>query len=359
MRVKSPFKTVYNLLVHKAPLEAQLIVTRRCNLSCGYCTEYDNVSPAIDLPILKERIDALHRLRVVNISMLGGEPLMHPQISEIVEYSNRGSQVSVTTNAFLINEAMINGLNDAGLQNMEVSVDSLKADPTTYIQKTLRTIRPKLELLKKHAKFDVHVNVVLCERTKDTFKETLAELDKFKVRVAIDLYHDDKGMVDIKGDDYLKLWDHHYNEGKPFTYLEYEYGKGLLSGNYQNWKCRAGARMLYVDEFGKVQYCSAQRGRLNIPVTEYTEADMARESQTYKGCEAGCSIMCGFRDSEIDNDPKSVIASLYKAYRKGVFTKPKEIGRSWISQMARRREVPMESSALALPSKMRSRLLIE
>ena len=319
MKVKSPAKSLYNLLVHKSPLEAQLIVTRRCNLSCGYCTEYDNFSEYINLDILKERIDALHRLRVVNISMLGGEPLMHPQIADIVEYANRKAQASVTTNAFLVNEVMIQKLNEAGLQNMEVSVDGLKADPTAYIQKTLRTIRAKLELLKKHAKFDVHVNVVLCEKTKDTFKETLTELEKFKVRVAIDLYHDDKGMVDIRGEEFIRLWDYHYGEGKPFTFLEYDYGKGLLSGDYKKWKCRAGARMLYVDEFGKVQYCSAQRGRLNIPVTEYTEDDLRRESKTYKGCESGCSIMCGFRDSEIDNNPVNVVSSLFKAYRHGVF----------------------------------------
>lgn len=319
MKVKSPVRSLYNLLVHKSPLEAQLIVTRRCNLSCGYCTEYDNVSAAIALATLKERIDALHRLRVVNISMLGGEPLMHPEIADIVEYSNKKSQVSITTNAFLINEAMIGKLNDADLQNMEVSVDALKADPSAYIQKTLRTIKPKLELLKKHAKFDVHVNVVLCEKTKETFKDTLKELEKFNVRVAIDLYHNDKGMVDIRGEDYLKLWDYHYDEGKPFTFMEYDYGKRLLTQNYADWKCRAGARMLYIDEFGKVQYCSAQRGRLDIPITEYTESHMKRESKKYKGCESGCSIMCGFRDSEIDNNPINVIHSLIKAYRHGVF----------------------------------------
>jgi len=319
MKVKSPLRSAYNLLRHKAPLEAQLIVTRRCNLSCGYCTEYDNYSPPIPLETLKERIDALHRLRVINISMLGGEPLMHPQIVEIVAYSNTKSQVSITTNGYQLTQAVIEKLNDAGLQNMEVSVDALNADTTGYIQKTLKTIAPKLELLKKHAKFDVHVNVVLCENTKGTFKLTLQELEKYNVRVAIDLYHDDKGMVDIQGDDYVKLWDHHYREGKPFTFMEYEYGRKLLQGEKPDWKCRAGARMLYVDEFGKVQYCSAQRDRLNVPVTEYTSEHVRQEGKTYKGCEGGCSIMCGFRDSEIDNNFWNVLGSLRKAYKHGVF----------------------------------------
>jgi len=71
MRVKHPIRTMLRLVFRRAPVEAQLIVTRRCNLSCGYCTEYDKVSEFIPLEVLKRRIDALHRLRVINIAMLG------------------------------------------------------------------------------------------------------------------------------------------------------------------------------------------------------------------------------------------------------------------------------------------------
>lgn len=314
MRIKNPLRSFVNLAIHRSPLEAQLIVTRRCNLSCGYCTEYDNVSPPIPVPVLKERIDALHRLRVINISMLGGEPMMHPELPEIIQYANRYSQVSVTTNGFLITEKSIDALNAVDLQNMEVSIDSLHVDRTGYIQKTLKTLAPKLALLKERAKFDIHVNVVLCEETKHSFQSTLEELQKFDVPIAIDLYHDDKGAVGIQGEIFVRHWDYHYEKGHPFTFMEYDYGKSLLKGERPQWKCRAGSRMLYVDEFGKVQYCSAQRGRLNIPVTEYSASDLSRESKTYKGCEGGCSVLCGFRDSQIDNAPWSALSSLAKTF---------------------------------------------
>jgi hypothetical protein len=71
MRIRHPLRAVARALLFRAPIEAQLIVTRRCNLSCGYCSEYDGSSPPIPLETLKERIDALHRLRVVNIAPLG------------------------------------------------------------------------------------------------------------------------------------------------------------------------------------------------------------------------------------------------------------------------------------------------
>ena len=89
MQVKNVVKFVPRMLFTNAPMDAQLIVTRRCNLSCGYCSEYDNFSDPVPLDVLKERIDILHRLGSANITMLGGEPLMHPDIAELVRYARR------------------------------------------------------------------------------------------------------------------------------------------------------------------------------------------------------------------------------------------------------------------------------
>ena len=39
------------------PVLVQIVVTRRCNLACGYCYEYDKVSKPVPLPELKARVD--------------------------------------------------------------------------------------------------------------------------------------------------------------------------------------------------------------------------------------------------------------------------------------------------------------
>jgi molybdenum cofactor biosynthesis enzyme MoaA len=318
MRVKNPFRALFRILFLKAPIEAQLIVTRRCNLSCGYCTEYDNFSEPIPFEILKERIEALHRLRVSNIALLGGEPLLHPKIGEVVAHANRQAQVSMTTNGFLLSDKLIERLNEAGLSNMQVSIDSLHPDTSGYIQKSMKSIVPKLERLQRLAKFDVHVNIVLCEDSKEHFKTTLHELRRFGFFVSVNLIHDSRGMIEISGPEYLELWEHHFQKGSPFSFIEYEYGKQLLQGRQPEWKCRAGARFLYVDEFGNTQFCSAQRGRLNKPITQYGRDDLRRHADTYKGCEEGCSIFCVYRDSQMDNAPLQVAKAMHQALRRGV-----------------------------------------
>ncbi len=66
------------------PLIANLIVTRRCNLSCGYCFEYDKVSEPVPLADLEARIDHLAKLKSVFVTLTGGESLLHPDVIKLV-----------------------------------------------------------------------------------------------------------------------------------------------------------------------------------------------------------------------------------------------------------------------------------
>jgi MoaA/NifB/PqqE/SkfB family radical SAM enzyme len=317
LQVKNLLSAVPRVLFSNAPLDAQLIVTRRCNLSCGYCSEYDNVSQPVETEVLKQRIDVLHNLGSVNITMLGGEPLLHPDIAELVRYAGTKSNTSIVTNGFLLRNGVIQSLNEAGLNNLTVSVDTLQADPSRYIQKSFRSLKTRLARLQALAKFDVHVTAVLCESSKDDFRELIDEIGGMGFRMSVNLIHNAKGYVTISGDPYVELYEDFYTKGKPFTFLDYEYGRKLLAGETPDWKCRAGARYLYVDEHGLVQLCASQLGRLAKPILEYTQADLDANAQTYKGCEEGCSVGCAFRCSLVDNDKPAFLKALAQGLKRG------------------------------------------
>ncbi len=317
MQLKNPLGAVARILFFNAPIDAQLIITRRCNLSCGYCSEYDNSSEPVPLEELSRRIDALHRLRAANITLLGGEPLIHPDVAEIVAYAGRRSNTSIVTNGFLLRNGIIEKLNDAGLNNLTVSIDTVHADPSRYIQKSLRSLRSKLERLKRLARFDVHVTAVLCEASKEQFKEFVDEINALGLRMSVNLIHNGKGQVSLSGQPYLGLYEYFYRNGKPFTYIDYSYNKRLLRGETPSWKCRAGARYLYVDEFGRVQLCASQTGRLGKSIEEYSPKDIKEQSKSYKGCEEGCSVGCAYRCSLVDNDKPAFIKAVLKGYLRG------------------------------------------
>jgi MoaA/NifB/PqqE/SkfB family radical SAM enzyme len=65
--------------------------------------------------------------------------------------------------------------------------------------------------------------------------------------------------------------------------------ENLARGQVNDWKCRAGARYLYICEDGLVHYCSQQRGHPGISLERYTVSDIEREYFTKKACAPSCT----------------------------------------------------------------------
>ena len=74
----------------------------------------------------------------------------------------------------------------------------------------------------------------------------------------------------------------------------------LADGQPNQWRCRAGARYLYICEDGLVHYCSQQRGYPAVPLETYTVDDIRREFATPKPCAPYCTVGCVHRVSTMD-----------------------------------------------------------
>ena len=142
------------------PILAQIVPIRRCNLACTYCNEFDKHSPPVPLPAMRERIDHLARLRTANIEISGGEPLLHPDLDELIRHiRGTGAMAGLITNGYLLSEKRIEGFNDAGLDHLQISIDNVTPDDVS--KKSLKVLDAKLQMLAKHAAFSVNINSVL------------------------------------------------------------------------------------------------------------------------------------------------------------------------------------------------------
>src|ERR1051325_2017865 len=74
----------------------------------------------------------------------------------------------------------------------------------------------------------------------------------------------------------------------------------IAHGRENNWRCRAGARYLYICEDGLVHYCSQQRGYPAKPLDHYTVEDIRREFVTEKSCAPKCTVACVHYTSYMD-----------------------------------------------------------
>jgi MoaA/NifB/PqqE/SkfB family radical SAM enzyme len=283
-------KGIKRIVDHRA-VYAQLVVTDDCNLSCGYCTEFISGAPPVPFDILMSRIDKLDALGVMVYDLLGGEPLMHPQLAAIIQHiksKRRGANMAILiTNGFLLTERHVAALNSAGLDLMQISVDSIV--PTASSHKALKTVLPKLQMLAKEARFHVKVQSVLTPQTAkqyDEFRRLLADLP---FDFSFSLLHEPGGHVAIQGEAYVQLLtEHNLFAGMQFYRQHAE--EMLLGDDSRPWTCLGGSKFLYVNATGQVQFCS-QNTEFQKPLHEMTIGDL-HGNYRHKPCEPGCALGC-------------------------------------------------------------------
>ncbi len=291
------------LISPRRPLLVQLVVTRRCNLSCGYCYEYDDHSEPVLTEQLERRIDHSAALGTLVLTLTGGEPLLHPALDALVaRVARHGVVCTLISNGYLLTREWIVRLNDAGLSMLQMSVDNIA--PNELSQKSWRYVHKRLELLRVHARFGVTINAVLGSSTLDQTRQVVTAVRDAGFFMTVGLMHDADGQIqpgllrEQLTAAYRELQQtsrktmfHRAGEG-----WEYD----MLQDGSSPFKCRAGGRYLYVDEFGLVSYCSQRRGTPGIDLLDYTPDDVERGFYEPKGCEARCTIGCARRASAFD-----------------------------------------------------------
>lgn len=279
---------------------AHLIVTRRCNLSCGYCFEYDKESQPVPLSTLKQRIDDLARLRTVFVTLTGGETLLHPQLAEAVSYVRaRGMTPVMNTNAYLLTHPRIEELNDAGLFAMQISIDNVEPNDVTV--KSLRPLRVKLRLLAEHASFRVRVNTVLGSGDPAEALEVAREVVSLGFDAKCSLVRDDKGAIKPLDAETRRIYDEIRALGRRApSYLSEDFQVVLATHGRVEWKCRSGARYFMVCENGLVHLCESSWKSPGTPLSEYSVADIRRAFRAEKSCSPTCGVAYAHQASRVD-----------------------------------------------------------
>ncbi len=289
------------LLDRAHPVLAQIVPMRRCNLACGYCNEYDKVSKPVPLGDVLGWLDRLALLKTEIVTVSGGEPMMHPDIEPIIAgIRERGMIAGLITNGYFLQPERIAGLNKAGLQYLQISIDNVKPDEVS--QKSLKVLDAKLVNLRDHAEFQVNVNSVLgsgCPNPEDAVA-IARRAKELGFSTSVGIIHDGTGMLKALNDRERAIYDECTRIGAGVYTRIKGFQENLIEGKPNDWQCRAGARYLYVCEDGLVHYCSQQRGYPGVPLAGWTRDDILREFDTEKPCAPYCTIGCVHRSSVLD-----------------------------------------------------------
>jgi MoaA/NifB/PqqE/SkfB family radical SAM enzyme len=290
------------LVSTKHPFLVHIIPMRRCNLDCTYCNEFDDRSDPVPLEEIKKRLDLLASMGTSIITISGGEPLLHPDLHEIIRHiRKRGMIAGLITNGFFLNKERIERLNEAGLEHLQISIDNVMPDEVS--KKSLKSLDGRLELLSEWAVFQVNINSVLGSGVKDA-EDALAIAHRaleLGFTSTVGIIHDHDGQLKPLGTRDQEIFEEIMTLGKRSFSRFNEFQHNVARGREHDWKCRAGARYLYICEDGLVHWCSQQRGYPGIPLEKYTAERRQREFVTHKGCAPMCTVSCVQQVGILDN----------------------------------------------------------
>ena len=284
------------------PILAHIIPIRRCNLSCAYCNEYDTHSKPVPREEMYRRIDRLASFGITIITISGGEPLLHPELDDIIRRIRKhGILAGLITNGYLLTAERIQWLNRAGLDHLQISIDNVNPDEVS--KKSLKVLDKKLQLLAEHAEFGVNINSVIGSGIRNPQDaETVAQRTvSLGFTSTLGIIHDDAGQLRPLTELERQVYHRIKGLGKRCYARFDEFQNNILYGRPNDWRCRAGSRYLYICEDGLVHYCSQQRGYPAIPLEEYTHEDLRREFYTKKPCAPRCTVSCVQQVAMIDN----------------------------------------------------------
>ncbi|AFY34520.1 radical SAM protein [Calothrix sp. PCC 7507] len=115
------------------PATCQFAITSVCNARCGFCSFAVDQMPlearhTVTLEDAKQAAEILYRNGVYFLIYVGGEPMAHPQLNEMIAHaSSIGMAPMLVTNGSLLTPKRIDEMADAGLVSAIISIDAANA----------------------------------------------------------------------------------------------------------------------------------------------------------------------------------------------------------------------------------------
>lgn len=153
----------------RAPICLTWQITEQCNLHCVHCLADSSEVKQEELTVnqIKSFLDDLAAMKVFYINVGGGEPLLHPNFFELVDYAEaKGIYIQFSTNGTLINEDVAQRIAERGLR-VQVSLDGWNPATNDPIRGN-GTFKKAVRAVKLLREKDVTVSVN-CVVTKTTF----------------------------------------------------------------------------------------------------------------------------------------------------------------------------------------------
>jgi MoaA/NifB/PqqE/SkfB family radical SAM enzyme len=250
---------------HQDQIKVEWNLGKRCNYDCSYCPSeiHDNFSPHTDINLLEKTVDQLCEIgKPLRLSFTGGEPSVHPDFEDLLEYCKRKSifWINLTTNGtrpsswYINNEMFFNHI-----------VFSLHFEYDW--QRVVRTINEFYD----RTEIDFFVNVMAHHDHMDSVRKVVKQFKEVGIKFAVRRIRWTEGDHNIfddlryQGNDLQWILEQDAT-AKPNVRID---DKEILHANdviklhknqFKDWSCNAGLESLMINWDGDVHRATCRVG---------------------------------------------------------------------------------------------------
>ena len=195
------------------PITAYLFLEYKCNIDCWYCWSFNNKVKGMTEDIARRSVDWLHDHGCRVLALMGGEPLLRPNVAHKIVYyaAKKGFWVYIGTNGRLLRPDVADRLADAGTAVFNFALDAWDEKPG--LPKAVVPVSRNLEyLMRKQYVYGymVFFNMNICRNNlKDIRLVTEYARER---RVATDYHLNETPM--LRQDDHFK----HLHDNPTYIY---------------------------------------------------------------------------------------------------------------------------------------------
>ncbi|MCE5324133.1 radical SAM protein [bacterium] len=253
---------------HPQPTVCTLQVTTRCQANCIHCSAARfkrQHEPEMTTQDWKRIVRESEQLGAVTIIFTGGEPLLRPDIFELIDWVDKSEAVvGIFSNGLLLSEENIKRLVDAGLWFIHVSIDSPNASQHDEMRRVPGCFDKAIEGLTRAKEAGILTGIStyatperlrngqVVELIEMTKKYGFDEITIFDVVPTGRLLHEDRKHL-LTDEDKAELCriENKYNEGHPLPQVITQAHVNGPTGI----GCYAGWCQFYMTAYGEVTPC--------------------------------------------------------------------------------------------------------
>ncbi|MCK5282274.1 MAG: radical SAM protein [Nanoarchaeota archaeon] len=257
------FKGFFNAIILRKKVLRTIdwAITYRCNFNCSLCSAKILMDSNKDKKELTpEQIRDVWRqaekLGVIHVNLTGGEPTLIKidELCKIIRYMNpKKFLISLVTNGSILNEEKIRKLKDAGLDTIQLSIDS--TDPETHDK--IRGVKGSHEKLMKCLKWAKKYHLVICVSTvltRDNFKDIVGLVKMTKKEGVFLLLNPVSSSGALNGKENKKMLEEDLKRYNRLLKIPHTRADTLFNFRGKGG-CPAGVERIEITAYGDVMTC--------------------------------------------------------------------------------------------------------